>query len=280
MKLMGTQLNLSTAFHPQSDGQTERANRTLEEMLRSYVSYRQNDWDLFLPALEFAYNNSKNPSTGFTPFFLNHGYDPIVPSALLKPPVTPAPAVSDFVSAQASALAQAKDAIIAAQDRQKHQADKSRRPAPFKVGDKVLLSTEHISIAAHRNRPSKKLEPQAIGPFEIIAKHNDNAFELDLPPTMKHYPVFNADLLRPYHESLPEFSHRTPPKPPPEIVNGQEEWEVEEILDYKIIGRTPKWLVKWKGYSEDDATWEPRRNLVNASEAIAQFEAKQKEEER
>lgn len=278
MKLMGTQLNLSTAFHPQSDGQTERANRTLEEMLRSYVSYKQNDWDLFLPALEFAYNNSVNPSTGFTPFFLNHGHDPIVPSALLKPPETSAPAVSDFVSAQSLALAQAKDAIIAAQDRQKLQADKSRRPAPFKVGDKVLLSTEHISVAAHRHRPSKKLEPQVVGPFKIIAKHNDNAFELELPPTMKQYPVFNADLLRPFQESPSEFGHRTAPRPPPEIIDGEEEWEVEEILDYKLFGRTPKWLVKWKGFPDDDATWEPRRSLKNASEAIAEFEAKQKEE--
>src|SRR5690606_7615758 len=85
MRLMGTKLNMSTAFHPQSDGQTERTNRTLEEMLRSYVAYNQKDWDLFLPMMEFAYNNSKNPSTGFSPFFLNYGHHPLVPSSLLKP---------------------------------------------------------------------------------------------------------------------------------------------------------------------------------------------------
>lgn len=316
MKLMGTQLNLSTAFHPQSDGQTERANRTLEEMLRSYVSYKQNDWDLFLPSLEFAYNNSVNPSTGFSPFFLNYGHDPLVPAALVRPTTSSSvPAVTEFVTAQATALAQAQntvtatrrarrhqvgpedsplfltsevrdfstsqdsilaqaqDTITEAQDKQKAQADRSRRPATFEVGDKVLLSTEHISVAAHNNRPSRKLEPKAIGPFPIVAKHHDNAFELALPPHMKQYPVFNADRLRLYVESPPEFDHRTPPKPPPDIVDGTEEWEVEKVVDYKMFGRTPKWLVKWKGYSDDDSTWEPRRNLTNAKDIIAEFEA-------
>ncbi|KAG0195174.1 hypothetical protein BGX31_006636, partial [Mortierella sp. GBA43] len=75
--------------------------------------------------------------------------------------------VRDFSDAQDSILAQAQDAITDAQDKQKTQADKSRRLAPFEVGDKVLLSTEHISVAAHHNRPSKKLEPKAIGPFTI-----------------------------------------------------------------------------------------------------------------
>lgn len=292
-------------------------------MLRSYVSYKQNDWDLFLPSLEFAYNNSVNPSTGFSPFFLNYGHDPIVPAALVRPTTSSTvPAVTEFVTAQASALtqaqdvvtvaqealaaqtapdeqslflseevrdfsdtqdsilAQAQDSITAAQDKQKAQADKSRRPALFDVGDKVLLSTEHISVAAHHNRPSRKLEPKAIGPFQIVAKHHDNAFELALPPHMKQYPVFNADRLRPYIESPPDFDHRTPPKPPPAVVNGEDEWEVERIEDYKMFGRTPKWLVKWKGYSEDDNTWEPRRNLRNAKDAMAEFEARQRIEGR
>ena len=118
MALMGTRLNMSTAFHPQSDGQTERANRTLEEMLRAYISYHQKDWDLFLPMMEFAYNNSVNPSTGFSPFYLNYGHHPLLPASLLQPPASEVPAVSDFVASQASALAQAQDAITVAQDRQ------------------------------------------------------------------------------------------------------------------------------------------------------------------
>ena len=110
-KLMGIKLNMSTAFHPQSDGQTERANRTLEEMLRSYISYHQRDWDKFLPMMEFAYNNSVNPSTGFSPFFLNQGFHPLVPASLVSPAATSAPAVADFIQQQSSSLAHAQDTI-------------------------------------------------------------------------------------------------------------------------------------------------------------------------
>lgn len=272
MSLMGTKLNMSTAFHPQSDGQTERANRTLEEMLRSYISYHQNDWDLWLPMMEFAYNNSVHPTTGFSPFFLNYGHHPLVPASLLKPPQTNVPAVTDFVAAQASILAQAQDAIIEAQDRQKRQADKNRRLVPFDVGDMVLLSTEHISVASHKNRPSKKLEPKFIGPFKVVAKVNENAFKLDLPPTMKQHPVFNADLLRPYIPSPKDFVDRAPPRPPPDIIDGHEEYEVEKILDFKMFGKTPKWLVQWKGYPLDDATWLTRSALNNAKELLEEFE--------
>jgi len=276
MKMMGTKLNMSTAFHPQSDGQTERANRTLEEMLRSYVDYRQRDWDTYLPMLEFAYNNSTNPSTGYSPFLLNHGHHPLVPASLLKPTPTNVPTVEEFITAQASALAQAQDTIAEAQERQKQQADKSRRPPTFVVGDQVLLSTENITAASHTNRPSKKLEPKFIGPYKILGQVNDNAFKLDLPANMRQHPVFNADLLRPYKESPPEFGHRTPPRPPPDLVDGHEEYEVEKILDYKMVGRTPKWLVQWKGYTLDDTTWEPRASLKNAKEILAEFEARRK----
>lgn len=273
MTLLGTKLRLSTAFHLQTDGQTERANRTLEEMLRSYVSYNQRDWDLYLPMLEFAYNNSINPSTGFSPFFLNYGHHPIVPSTLVTPPTTNVPSVSEFVTSQSTALAKAKDAIIEAQDKQKLQGDRFRSPVPFSVGDMVLLSTENISVAAHSNRPSKKLEPRYIGPFKIIERVNENAFRLELPPTMKQHPVFNADLLKLYRNSPTEFGEREAPRPPPELIDGEEEYEVERILDRKKFGRVTKWLVQWRGYPLEDATWEPRSSLLNAKDALAEFEA-------
>ena len=89
---------------------------------------------------------------------------------------------------------------------------------------------------------------------------------------MRHHPVFNTDLLRPYNESPPEFVDHAPPRPPPALVDGEEEYEVERILDFKMFGRTPKWLVLWKGYPLEDATWEPKASLTNAKDAIANFE--------
>jgi len=278
-KMMGIKQNMSTAYHPQSDGQTERANRTLEEMLRPYISYHQRDWDKYLPMMEFSYNNSVNPSTGYSPFFLNQGYHPIVPSNLIKTTNTPIPAVSDFVQQQSSALALAQDAIAHAQLRQQQNEDRNRRPTPFAVGDKVLLSTEHISAAALANRPSKKLEPNFIGPFTIIEAINDNAFKLELPPSMQMiHPVFNADLLKAYHPSPSAFPGRTPPRPPPILVEGTEEYEVESILDYRIKGRRPEWLIKWKGYPLDEASWEPKDSLANATDILSSFESKRTNE--
>ena len=153
-------------------------------MLRSYISYHQRDWDKFLSMMEFAYNNSINPSTGFSPFFLNQGYHLLIPSTLIKSIPISTPAVSDFIEQQSTALALAQDMIAHAQLRQKQYEDSSCRSSSFSVGNLVLLSTDHISVAAHTNRPSKKLEPNFIGPFKIVEIINNNAFKLDLPSTM------------------------------------------------------------------------------------------------
>jgi hypothetical protein len=100
-----------TAFHPQTDGQTEQANRTLEEMLRAYVNHKQDNWDECLPALEFAFNNTKNSSTEFTPFFLNTGAEPLTPAALLSPPALTLPSVEGFLQQQSQALVLAQSTI-------------------------------------------------------------------------------------------------------------------------------------------------------------------------
>lgn len=270
--LLDTKLRFSTAFHPQSDGQTERANRTLEEMLRAYISYNQTNWDLLLPMMEFAYNSAKHASTGFSPFYLNNGFHPLVPAALFQRTPTTVPAVDDFVAQQSSALAQAQDQIRDAQDQQKEQADKSRRPSTLQVGDQVLLSAENISLAAYKNRPARKLEPKYIGPYTILEKIHENAFKLDLPLNMRQHPVFNTDLLRPYIASPGEFGTRTHPRPPPELHEDDQEWEVERIEDYGLVRRSPRWLVKWKGYPDSESTWEPRSSFNNAKEILEEFE--------
>ena len=94
---------------------------------------------------------------------------------------------------------------------------------------------------------------------------------------MRHHPVFNADLLKAYTESPPEFANRTPPRPPPELVDGEEEYEVERIVDFRMFGRTPKWLVAWKGYGADDNTWQTKSELKHAKTALADFEASRKD---
>ena len=105
---------MSTSFHPQTDGQTERTNRTLEEMLRAYVNYKQDNWDEYLPIAEFAYNNSKQISTGYTPFELDAGQHPLLPTSLAVNIDTPVQATNDFLLHWQNMLKVAKDNLITA----------------------------------------------------------------------------------------------------------------------------------------------------------------------
>jgi hypothetical protein len=145
---LGTKLVMSTAFHPQTDGQTERANRTLEEQLRSYINDRQSDWDEHLSALELAFNNSKHASTGFTPFQLNAGHDVSLPidQAIRAARHSNSQDAAQRIRHLTDILTQAKANIAKAQQRQAHYADEHRRHVTFLIGDQVLLSTEHLKI--------------------------------------------------------------------------------------------------------------------------------------
>jgi hypothetical protein len=273
----GTKLAMSTSFHPQTDGQTERANRSLEDMIRAYVNNKQDDWDCHLPALELATNNSKQASTGFSPFYLNFGYHPNLP-VNLNVHQNHNPAAKYFIDQLASDLEAAKTNLLDAQARQAKYANQSRREVIFELGDEVLLST-----VDHRLRSfsgiSQKLLPKFVGPFKIKKVVSSVAYELDLPVTMKIHPVFHVSKLRKYVPSDPEMfpTRQHVIRPPPDMVDGQEEFEVEEIVDKRIRrtrrNQVAEYLVKWRGYPTSDNTWEPLSNLGNATEALSEFES-------
>ena len=278
-KLTDTRLAMSTAYHPQTDGQTERLNRTLEEMLRAYVGYKQDNWDEYLTMAEFAYNNAKQMSSGFTPFELDCGQPPITPLRLammgnvVKPDeIENVPAANEFIRQWSNKIAMAKDALQDAQRRQTEYTNRHRRRLEFKIGDKVLLSTKNIDAPADRRRPTKKLTPRRFGPFNIIEKMSPLVYKLDLPASMKTHPVFHISLLKKYNEDTEDFERPIPP-PPVEDIDTNEEYEVEDILDKRIIKRKTQYLVKWKGYSLHDATWEPVEHLGNAEDVILHFES-------
>jgi hypothetical protein len=270
---VGTKLAMSTAFHPQTDGQTERLNRTLEEMLRIYATYNQNTWDEYLPAAEFAYNNSKQASTGFTPFELDCGQHPNTPITIAQGVTNTTPAATEFIDHWNNIIKIAKDSLLEAQDRQTKYANQHRRHLEFKVGDKVLLSTKNINNPVDKNRPTRKLSPRFIGPYTISAVISTTAYKLDLPYSLKIHPVFHVSLLKPYEETPQDFERPTP-QPPiffPEI--NSEEYEVETILDKRIVHKRPQYLVKWLGYPLHDATWEPLINLTNATRKVKEYES-------
>ena len=196
---MGTKLSMSTAYHPQTDGQTERANRTLEEMLRAYVSYQQDDWDEQLTAMEIACNISKQASTGYSPFYLNHGQDINLPidQINLNEPETGIDRLDSLLDKIHTSINLAKTNIKEAQEQQAKYANQNRREIEMKEGDQVMLSTESLSMKGR----ASKLAPKWNGPFKIKRVINPVAYELELPDSMSIHPVFHVSRLKPYRAS-------------------------------------------------------------------------------
>jgi hypothetical protein len=264
LRLCGSRLAMSTAFHPQTDGQTERMNRTLEEMLRHYVSPNHSDWDSHLNTLEFAYNNSVQTSTKETPFFLNQGYHPLTPLSDVATSSITNPAAEVWVKDWHTRYNRVVDLLKSAQNRQKQLADVRRRDVVHKAGDQVLLSTRHIKI---KHPGSKKLLPRFIGPFTIVEKIGEVAYRLELPRNMRCHDVFHVSLLHPFVQGA-----RYQPPPPPVEVEGELEYEVEKILDHSGTQPRKRWfLIKWKGYKEEHNTWEPEKNLTHCDRVLREY---------
>ena len=268
-KLLGTKLNMSTAYHPQTDGQTERTNRTLEEMLRHYTTYHQNDWDNYLAAAEFAYNNAKSKSSGFTPFELDNGKHLLTPLDITSTNITNVDAANKFHEEWNNNLKRATDTLRKAQEQLIKYANENRRDETFKKGQRVLLSTVNIRDDINKRRPAKKLTPRWIGPYTIEEVISPTAYKLQLPDTLRIHPVFHISLLKPY-QTDDEFEREQQP-PPPVTIDNQEEYEVEEILDTKTIQGKRHFLIKWKGYPLHEATWEPESNLKHCGEMLKEF---------
>lgn len=277
-KQLGTKLAISTSYHPQTDGQTEIANRTLEDMLRSYVNNAQDDWDQHLAALEIANNNSIHASTGFTPFQMNYTRHPHLPLnlALANAHQSNNPAAADRITTFHQQIALATTALKAAQERQRKYADQHRREMALKVGDEVLLSTANLRIV-HRDKASK-LIPKYIGPFPVIRIISPVAYELKLDPQLKIHPVFHVEKLKLLKTSTHFPTRHQYFRPPPDILeDGQEAWEVERITKHRYVKPTRnarpvlEYFVIWKGFPKYNGTWEPAANLVNAPDIVNQY---------
>ncbi|MEI6371517.1 MAG: reverse transcriptase domain-containing protein [Nostocales cyanobacterium ELA608] len=283
---LGTTLNMSTAFHPQSDGQTENANKVLEIMLRPRVDFDQTDWDEHLAAAELAINNAKNETTGYSPFYLFYGRDATLPmdiaiARLVKSPdeFSKNPAAVEALVRWQRALLFARSNTVAAQKRQKKYADQHRREEEFQVGDKVLLSTAHLKLLGEAKR-AKKFTERYIGAYRIKRVVNKNSYELELPPALKIHPVINVSQLKRYQDGSTAFPDRPIDVTRPPAVatedSGAPEFEVERIVDHRKAGRRKiiQYLVKWKGYPMSESTWEPVESLDGALDLVVDYNQK------
>jgi hypothetical protein len=258
---LGTKLNFTTAYHPQADGQTERMNRTMQQVLRVLVK-DENKWDDLLPFVEFTMNATPSSTTGMSPFFADTGREPR--SALALATTRPGDEKHSTTAQEIDAIVKRlRDRMLWAQTLYVEQANKGRMACPFQEGEEVLL---HIGSIILPGNPNSKLKPIWIGPFTISKIIGDSTVRLVLPAELDgHHNVFNADRLKKYFRR----TGSAPAEPGPDEDN---EFEVESVADRRLHGRKKviQYLVKWKGHSIP--TWEPLENLQHCAEEIAKFE--------
>ncbi|KAJ0081607.1 hypothetical protein Patl1_12146 [Pistacia atlantica] len=196
-KALGTKLNFSTAFHPQTDGQSERTIQTLEDMLRACIMEFKGNWDVYLPLVEFAYNNSYHSSIGMPPYEALYSrkcrtpvcWDEVGERKLLGP---------EIVQDTNEKINIIKARLKAAQDRQKSYADKRRRELEFQVGDKVFLKVSPWKGVLRFGKRGK-LSPRYIGPYEILGRIGEVAYQLALPQELERiHNVFHVSMLLKY----------------------------------------------------------------------------------
>jgi len=255
---LSTMRVMSSAFHPETDGQTERQNQVLEQYLRCFCSLEQENWAQWLSIAEYAYNDSVHSVTGITPFRAYTGLDP-------RGPGWPDRALGDGESPLAHGAAakvlslqqECRTKILAAQAYQKKYADKKRAHLELKVGDKVLISNRHIKST----RPKKKLDWKYIGPGIIKRVLNPAVCEVDMPGLGAVHPVFHVSLLEPYRRDG-ALSHPNEPIVDTLRSFGDDVYEIDKVLDRRpsSVG-SYEYLVQWRGYPESENSWEPGPNI-------------------
>jgi hypothetical protein len=250
---------MSTLFHPQTDGQTERVNRSIGQILRTAVHPDQRDWIEKIDMVEFAINSSISASTGYAPFELNGGYMPQIMKEFPKEKIM-SKRIREFAAQALINLASAHDAIIEARTLQMFYANQKRGEEPtIKKGDLVYLSTKNLNLPKGRTR---KLCPKYIGPYKISKRDLDNStYLLELLLALQKrriHPKFHISLLKPHFPlSDSAFPNRLQPEPYDFRTTDDHKWFVDEIIGHRWKGKKTKYEVRW---SLGDTTWESHAN--------------------
>jgi len=255
--------SLSTAYHPETDGQTERMNQTMEQYLRIYVDDQQIIWVSLLPLASFTYNATTQNTTKMSPFFANFGREPQydIESGNILP--------TDAVATASEMLdihQQLKKDIQFLNVRMAAYANKSRTKGPvLKKGDKVYLWRRNIKT----KRPSNKLDYRKLGTFRISEVKGPVNYKLELPKGMRIHPVFHVSLLEPADPEAP-LDYTTV------LQDDQQnpEYDVETVVDHTVVGRQHKYLIKWQNYPPEENTWEPMSHLKKVHQKLWEFHQK------
>jgi len=256
-KATGIQQNLSTAFHPRTDGQTERMNAWVEQYLRNWVNGRQDNWADYLPLAEFAHNSWKHKTLGKSPHELITGMNPTIQIEIPQ---------EDTVPAANDRLTEMKEAREQADQTAAKQTNYNKPVPELSEGTEVWLDGKNLKLAMG----TKKLAPKRYGPFKILKKISKVAYKLLLPPSMRIHDVFHFDLLTPFTQTEtygPAYS-----RPTPDLIDDKEHYEIEEVINARRKGRGKKleYLVHWKGYPTSERSWVKADDL-NAPELLKEF---------
>lgn len=263
-RVLGIKLAMSMAYHPQTDGETERVNQELEIYLRMVCANHPDQWEHYLSFAEFTHNKHEHSARKMLPFMIMYGVEP---KAIPIPfPITNTPAIEKRIAN----LQRLRDEAIALHDlaRAKMIARSTQGFTPFKINDYVWLESKNLKLGYQ----TKKLVPKREGPFRVEAVLGPLTYRLKLPEqwTAKRvHPVFHASLLTPFKEN--EIHGENYIRPPPDVLEGKEEYEVEAILNHRIRRGKLQYLVKWLGYSTAESTWEPEQNLTHAETTLDDY---------
>jgi len=247
--MLGIETKLSTVFHPQTDGQTERMNQELEQYLQMFIDHQQEQWPEWSGIAEFAYNNKVHTGTKVLPFKANNRQDPRMGFEIRKK--RKYKGAEKFAKRMRSVQEEAKVALQKVQEDMKRYADREREEVEeYRVGDLVLLSTKDLKYQMVR-RQMEMFTECFVGPYKVKAIISNNAIELELPRTIKIHPVVNISRVQKYKSQV-EGQRKEMPQPV--VIEGEEEWEVEKIINKRKVRGRDKYLVQWKRCTVEEDT--------------------------
>ncbi|KAJ1590637.1 hypothetical protein NDA11_001400 [Ustilago hordei] len=262
---MGVKHSLSTAYHPQTDGQTERVNQVIEQYLRMYCNYEQNDWANLLDTAAFVYNNTVHNSIGVSPFFACYGWNPKAHPDIPQRLGVNDPGRFEYLMDGEERCKYLQEQIREAQRRSVNQYNRKHKDIEFKVGDMVYINRRNWKT----RRPTPKLDTRFAGPYPVQERVGRRAYRITLPANLRVHDVFHVSMLEPARtSSLPQRAEQpTIPSLPDEDLD----FEVEALIDKRSHNGTTEYKVLWRGYSEEAASWEPVENL-NCPDLIQEYE--------
>ena len=268
MRLLDVSQDMSTPYHLQTDGQTDRVNQVLEQYSRTSCTWDRKDWLELLPYSEFCYNYTIHSATTVTPFYANFSYHPIdnYPAEVVESNV---PAAEEYVENLAKLRTDMRETLLLAGEgiTKYYNRHVSEKEPTFTVGDKVMVTAKNIKT----KRKSKKLDHKMRGPFKVIWLIGSYAYELALPyGAGKVNPVYHISFLEPYHRN--QIPGSRSPTPQPAVDLGDDIWEVEKVLATKVRRKKVQYLIRWKGFGPDEDTWEPWENIEDGGvETVQDF---------